>query len=49
MSALSNTTEEQRTGDKTFRETAKRAEVRPMEFLQQEINSEIHKAIGNAK
>lgn len=49
MSARSNTAEEQRAGDKTFRETAERAEVRLMAFLRQEINYEIHKTIGNAK
>lgn len=36
-------------GERAFREAAKRAEVRLIEILRQEINYEIHKAIGNAK
>ena len=36
-------------GNRAFREAAKRAEARLLEILRQEINYEIHKAIGNAK
>lgn len=39
----------EKAGERAFREAARRAEVRLIEILRQEINYEIHKAIGNAK